>query len=51
MLSLIINGDDFGLSKTVNQTVVNCFNNGILRSASLMVTGEEFDEAVAIFRY
>ena len=48
MLSLIINGDDFGLSKTVNQTVVNCFNNGILRSASLMVTGEEFDEAVAL---
>lgn len=48
MLSLIINGDDFGLSKAVNQTVINCFNTGILRSASLMVTGEEFDEAVTL---
>lgn len=48
MISLIVNADDFGLSKTINQDIIASFNNGILRSASIMVTGEAFEEAVSL---
>lgn len=44
----IINGDDFGFSKGVNRAIIKAHEQGILTSASLMVTGEAFDEAVAL---
>src|SRR6185369_12276879 len=37
---LIINADDFGISNPVNRAVVKGWSDGILTSASLMVTGE-----------
>lgn len=43
---LIINGDDFGKSREVNEAVVRAFLAGTLTSCSLMVTGEAFDHAV-----
>ncbi len=50
MLKLIINADDFGHSEKINLAVIECFRNGILRSASLMANGKSFDHAVGIVR-
>lgn len=44
----IINGDDFGFSRGVNRAIIKAHEQGVLTSASLMVTGEAFDEAVAL---
>ncbi|HSB09263.1 MAG TPA: hopanoid biosynthesis-associated protein HpnK [Blastocatellia bacterium] len=46
--SLIVNADDFGASKQVNEAVIRAFKEGVLTSASLMVTGEAFDHAVML---
>src|SRR5262249_30026641 len=46
----IINGDDFGYSRGVNRAIVEAHQHGILTSASLMVTGDAFEEAVALAR-
>lgn len=45
---LIVNADDFGGSTSINQAVIHAFQNGILTTASLMVNGAAFDEAVAL---
>ncbi len=45
---VVINGDDFGLSSTVNHAIIEAHDRGILTSASLMVTGQAFNEAVAL---
>ena len=34
---LIINADDFGISHSANQAIVDCFKNGVLDSTTLMV--------------
>jgi hopanoid biosynthesis associated protein HpnK len=47
---LIINADDFGISSPVNRAVIKGWTEGILTSASLMVTGEAFAEAVELAR-
>jgi hopanoid biosynthesis associated protein HpnK len=44
---LIVNADDFGLSSSVNSAVIKAWKEGVLTSASLMVTGAAFEEAVA----
>ncbi len=50
MPRLIVNGDDFGAAPAVNAAIAEAFRAGILTSASLMVTGEAVDEAVALAR-
>jgi hopanoid biosynthesis associated protein HpnK len=45
---LIVNGDDFGISEQVNEAVIFAFRHGILTSTSLMVSGEAFEQAVAL---
>jgi len=37
---LIINADDFGLTRGVNRAVIECYQRGALTSATLMVNGE-----------
>lgn len=48
--SLIINADDFGLTKGVNRSIAQLHDAGALTSATLMATGSAFDDAVAIAR-
>ena len=48
--TLIVTGDDFGLSSGVNQAIIKAHQDGILTSASLMVTGRAFEEAVGLAR-
>ncbi len=45
---LIVNADDFGRSHSINAAVIRAHREGILTTASLMVNGEAFDEAVAL---
>ena len=49
-IRLIVNGDDFGLSEQVNEGIIRAFKEGVLTSCSLMVTGDAFDQAVALAR-
>ncbi len=46
--SLIVNGDDFGLSSQVNAGILQAHQQGILTDASLMVTGTAWREAVEL---
>jgi chitin disaccharide deacetylase len=45
---LIINGDDLGYARGVNETMVECCATGLLRSCTLMANGAAFDHAVAL---
>lgn len=45
---LIVNADDFGLSHSVNEAVIRAHREGVLTSASLMVSEAGFDEAVRL---
>ena len=45
---LIVNADDFGASAEVNEAIIKAFNEGVLTSASLMVTGAAFEQAVML---
>ncbi len=46
-LRLIVNGDDLGCDLCVNAAVIRAHEGGILTSASLMVTGDAAEDAVA----
>ena len=45
--SLIVTADDFGLSREVNEAVEEAHRDGVLTCASLVVTGEAAEDAVA----
>jgi hopanoid biosynthesis associated protein HpnK len=47
---IIITGDDFGFSSSVNRAIIEAHERGVLTNTSLMVTGEAFEEAVALAR-
>jgi hopanoid biosynthesis associated protein HpnK len=44
---LILNADDFGMTRGVNEGIVRGHREGILTSTTLMATGDAFDDAVA----
>jgi chitin disaccharide deacetylase len=46
MKALIINADDFGYTKGVNEGIIRAHRDGILTSATLMANGAAFDDAV-----
>lgn len=48
MKSLIVNADDFGFTRDVNQGIVEAHRNGILTATTLMATGDAFDDAVRL---
>ena len=49
-LRLIVHGDDFGFSESINHGIVRAHTDGILTSASLAAAGSAFDQAVALAR-
>jgi chitin disaccharide deacetylase len=50
MMDLIVNGDDFGLTRGVNAGIIQAFREGILTSATLMANGPAFEDAVELGR-
>jgi chitin disaccharide deacetylase len=47
---LILNADDFGLTRGVNEGILRAHREGILTSTTLMANGEAFDHAVELAR-
>jgi hopanoid biosynthesis associated protein HpnK len=47
MKQLILNADDFGMTRGVNEGIIRGHSEGILTSTTLMANGPEFDDAVA----
>ena len=47
---LILNADDFGLTRGVNRAIAELAAAGALTSATLMASGPAFDDAVAVAR-
>jgi len=45
-IKVIINADDFGMSETVNEAILEGFQNGIITSTSIMANMPAFDDAV-----
>ena len=49
-MQIILNADDFGRSSAINRAVILAHREGVLTSASLIVSGDAFEEAVALAR-
>jgi len=49
-IQVILNADDFGRSRAINAAIMQAHREGVLTSASLMVTGDACDAAVALAR-
>lgn len=47
MKRLILNADDFGMTRGVNEAIIRAHRDGILTSTTLMATGDAFDDAIA----
>ena len=48
MKRLVVNADDFGFTRDVNQGILETHRNGILTATTLMATGDAFDDAVVL---
>ncbi len=48
MRRLIVNADDFGLTRGVNRAIADAHQNGIVSSATLMANGAAFADAVQL---
>ncbi|MGI6168741.1 MAG: carbohydrate deacetylase [Christensenellales bacterium] len=49
-MRLIVNADDFGYSSGVNRGILECFERGVVRSATVMANMPAFEEAAEIAR-
>lgn len=49
-MKLIMNADDFGLSKGVNFGIIDAYENGLVRSTTMMAGGLAFDHAVGLHK-
>lgn len=48
MRQLVVNADDFGFTRDVNQGIVEAHRRGILTATTLMACGDAFDDAVRL---
>ncbi|MEO5345451.1 MAG: ChbG/HpnK family deacetylase [Magnetococcus sp. YQC-9] len=49
-IRLIVNADDFGLSRSVNEGILTAHHDGIVTSTTLLANGPAFDHAVSQLR-
>ena len=47
-MRIIVNADDFGLTRAVNAGIEDAFQNGIVRSTTMMVSMPAFEHAVSV---
>jgi chitin disaccharide deacetylase len=50
MKQVILNADDFGLTRGVNEGIIRAHREGILTSTTLMANGPAFDDAIELAR-
>lgn len=48
MKRLIVNADDFGLTRGINRAIIECHQRGIVTSTTLMANSAAFDDAVRL---
>lgn len=48
MKKIIVNADDFGYRTQINNAIIYAYKNGIVRSTSMLVNRDAFDEAVLL---
>ncbi len=49
-MHFIIHADDFGQSKGITDSILECFDQGALTSTSILANGHAFDYAIAAYR-
>ena len=47
---LVVNADDFGFTRGVNEGIVEAHRKGLLTSTTLMANGQAFDQAIELAR-
>lgn len=47
-MKLILNADDFGLSASVNKGIIECFNEGLISSTTMMMNTPYTNEAIKL---
>jgi chitin disaccharide deacetylase len=47
---LVVNADDFGFTRDVNQGIIEAYQRGILTATTLMATGDAFEDAARLAR-
>lgn len=45
---LVVNADDFGLTRDVNEGIIEAHHKGILTATTVMANGEAFDDAILL---
>ncbi|MGB0036758.1 MAG: ChbG/HpnK family deacetylase [Candidatus Acidiferrales bacterium] len=50
MKRLIVNADDFGITRGVNRGILRCYQDGIVTSTTIMANGDAFEDAVELAR-
>lgn len=50
MLKLIVNADDFGLTRGCNEGILEAYNNGIVTDTTILINGKYADEAIKMAR-
>lgn len=48
MKKLIVNADDFGYRSLINKGIIYAHQNGLVKSTSMLVDRDAFDEAVIL---
>lgn len=47
-MKLILNADDFGLSPSINKGIIDCFDEGLISSTTIMMNTTYTDEAIRL---
>src|SRR5215469_7320990 len=48
---VIINADDFGLTSSISRGIIEGYSSGMVTSASIIASGEGFEEACELARH
>lgn len=49
-MKLIINADDFGLSESVNNGIIECFQAGLVKSTTIMMNQKGVEHAIDLYK-
>jgi Uncharacterized protein conserved in bacteria len=49
-MKVIINSDDFGLSRSINKGIIEAFNEGLISSTTLMINMPYAEEAIELYK-
>lgn len=50
VIKIILNADDFGKNERVNKAIIKCFSEGFLTSASILMNGSNYFEAIEFMK-